>query len=168
ILLDPGLAFGTGNHPTTALCLEWLDGENLHGKTVLDYGCGSGILALAAAKLGAARIVATDIDPQALEATRENSLRNGLPAERIETCLPEDLPEGRFDVVVANILAGPLVTLSAQLLERLQPGGRLALSGILQEQQERVLAAYVPALAEHDSISKEEWVRISGTAHPDH
>lgn len=165
ILLDPGLAFGTGNHPTTALCMEWLDGEDLSGKTVLDYGCGSGILAIAAAKLGAGKIIATDIDPQALQATQDNAQRNGLPAGAIYTCFPEDLEAVTYDIVVANILAGPLVKLSSSILGHLKPGGRLALSGILQEQVDMVSAAYAPALTETHIATQEDWVRISGTSH---
>ena len=168
ILLDPGLAFGTGNHPTTALCLAWLDGEDLAGKTVLDYGCGSGILAIAAAKLGAGKIVATDIDPQALQATQDNAQRNGLPADAIHTCFPEDLEAATYDVVIANILAGPLVKLSSNILGHLKPGGRLALSGILQEQAEMVSAAYSSALTEAHVATQEDWVRISGSSHISH
>lgn len=164
ILLDPGLAFGTGNHPTTALCLEWLDGEDLSGKTVLDYGCGSGILAIAAAKLGAAHVMATDIDPQALEATLENCRRNAIPEGQVTTLMPEELPAGTYDVVVANILAGPLVTLAPTVLSHLKPGGRLALSGILNEQSEMIEAAYSPALTDYSISSQEDWIRLGGTA----
>ncbi|SKA92315.1 ribosomal protein L11 methyltransferase [Thiothrix eikelboomii] len=164
ILLDPGLAFGTGNHPTTALCLEWLDGEDLVGKQVLDYGCGSGILAIAAAKLGAAVVVATDLDPQALEATVENARRNQLTADKIITCLPEDLPAQRYDVVIANILSGPLVTLAPTLLSYLKPQGRLALSGILADQGATVAAAYEFALENTQITAKEEWLRLEGQA----
>ncbi|MGB1011285.1 MAG: 50S ribosomal protein L11 methyltransferase [Thiolinea sp.] len=164
ILLDPGLAFGTGNHPTTALCLEWLDGEDLSGKTVLDYGCGSGILAIAAAKLGAAHVMATDIDPQALEATLENCRRNDIPEGQVTTLMPEELPAGTYDVVVANILAGPLVTLAPTVLSHLKPGGRLALSGILNEQSEMIEAAYSPALTDYSISSQEDWIRLGGTA----
>ncbi|WP_020396328.1 50S ribosomal protein L11 methyltransferase [Thiolinea disciformis] len=163
ILLDPGLAFGTGTHPTTALCLEWLDGEDLVGKSVLDYGCGSGILAIAAAKLGASQIVATDIDPQALQATLDNAQRNALGAEAIHTCYPDELPQQQYDVVVANILSGPLVKLAPHILNYLKPQGRLALSGILAEQGEPVAAAYAPSLENHDIQSQEEWLRLSGT-----
>lgn len=164
ILLDPGLAFGTGNHPTTALCLEWLDGEDLAGKSVLDYGCGSGILAIAAAKLGAAEIVATDIDPQALEATQENTRRNQLTTDRIFTCMPEDLPAQQYDVVIANILSGPLVTLAPILLSYLKPQGRLALSGILADQGSTVANAYQFALENTQITAKEDWLRLEGTA----
>lgn len=165
ILLDPGLAFGTGTHPTTSLCLTWLDGEDLQGRTVLDYGCGSGILAIAAARLGASVVVATDIDPQAIQATQENTRRNDIPDGLIQTCLPEELPPRTYDVVVANILAGPLVKLAPQILSQLRPGGRLALSGILYEQCEMVSEAYVPALSESLVDSEEDWVIISGTRH---
>lgn len=164
ILLDPGLAFGTGNHPTTALCLEWLDGEDLVGKTVLDYGCGSGILAIAAAKLGASAIVATDIDPQALEATQENARRNELPAGSIFTCLPEDVPSQQFDVVIANILSGPLVSLAPTILSYLKPAGRLALSGILADQGQTVAAAYEARLENLQITAQEDWLRLEGTA----
>lgn len=163
ILLDPGLAFGTGNHPTTALCLEWLDGEDLHGKTVLDYGCGSGILAIAAVKLGASAVVATDIDPQALQATEENARRNGLAEGTILAVLPEDLPQDQYDVVIANILSGPLVKLAPDILARLKPGGRMALSGILAEQGDTVAAAYAGALENMTVIGQEEWLRLDGT-----
>lgn len=163
ILLDPGLAFGTGTHPTTALCLEWLDGEDLVGKSVLDYGCGSGILAIAAAKLGASHIVATDIDPQALQATLDNAQRNALDAEAIQTCYPDKLPQQQYDVVVANILSGPLVKLAPHILAYLKPKGRLALSGILAEQGEPVAAAYAPSLENYDIQAQEEWLRLSGT-----
>ncbi|TXH63091.1 MAG: 50S ribosomal protein L11 methyltransferase [Thiothrix sp.] len=164
ILLDPGLAFGTGNHPTTALCLEWLDGEDLVGKSVLDYGCGSGILAIAAAKLGAADIVATDIDPQALEATQENARRNQLSTGRIISCLPEEVPAQQYDVVIANILSGPLVSLAPTLLSYLKPQGRLALSGILADQGATVAKAYEFALENTRITAKEDWLRLEGTA----
>lgn len=164
ILLDPGLAFGTGNHPTTALCLEWLDGEDLTGKTVLDYGCGSGILAIAAAKLGASTIVATDIDPQALEATQENARRNALAEGRILTCLPADVPSQHYDVVIANILSGPLVNLAPTISAYLKPNGRLALSGILADQGQAVAAAYAACLENIQITAKEEWLRLEGSA----
>ena len=163
ILLDPGLAFGTGNHPTTALCLQWLDGEALEGKTVLDYGCGSGILAIAAAKLGAAEVIATDIDPQALEATNDNSQRNDIIHGQIKTCYPAELPAISYDVVVANILAGPLVKLAADILKQTHSGTRIALSGILAEQQAMVKAAYAPHLNDLIVTQKEDWIRLEGT-----
>ncbi|UTW09405.1 50S ribosomal protein L11 methyltransferase [Pseudomonas benzenivorans] len=162
LLLDPGLAFGTGTHPTTALCLEWLDAQALDGCTVLDFGCGSGILAIAALLLGAPQAVGTDIDPQALEASRDNAGRNGIAAERFALYLPADLPPQPVEVVVANILAGPLVSLAPQIASLVKPGGRLALSGILAEQAEEVRAAYSDSFALDPTASKDGWVRISG------
>ncbi|KSW25650.1 MULTISPECIES: 50S ribosomal protein L11 methyltransferase [unclassified Pseudomonas] len=162
LLLDPGLAFGTGTHPTTALCLEWLDGQELAGETVLDFGCGSGILAIAALLLGAKRALGTDIDPQALEASRDNATRNGIDPALFPVYLPADLPAGQADVVVANILAGPLVSLAGQLTSLVKPGGRLALSGILAEQAEEVRAAYADAFELEPTAEREGWVRISG------
>lgn len=138
VMLDPGLAFGTGTHPTTALCLEWLDNLDLSGKTVIDFGCGSGILAIAAIKLGAAKVIGIDIDPQALLASKDNAARNGVE-DQIEVYLPKDQPEGLVaDVVVANILAGPLRELSPIIKGLLKPGGQLAMSGILDTQAESV------------------------------
>ncbi|MFB8829905.1 50S ribosomal protein L11 methyltransferase [Azotobacter sp. CWF10] len=162
LLLDPGLAFGTGTHPTTALCLEWLDGQDLADCSVLDFGCGSGILAIAALLLGAKRAVGTDIDPQALEASRDNATRNGIDPARFPLYLPADLPQQPADVVVANILAGPLVQLAPTITSLVKPGGRLALSGILAEQAEEVRAAYQGAFALDPSAEKDGWVRISG------
>ncbi|MCY1502987.1 Ribosomal protein L11 methyltransferase [compost metagenome] len=162
LLLDPGLAFGTGTHPTTALCLEWLDGQELAGCKVLDFGCGSGILAIAALLLGAEQAVGTDIDPQALEASRDNASRNGIEPARFPVYLPEDLPREPADVLVANILAGPLVSLAAQLAELVKPGGRLALSGILAEQAEEVRAAYAGSFELDPTAERDGWIRISG------
>lgn len=144
--LDPGLAFGTGTHATTALCLDWLDsgaGAWLERASVIDYGCGSGILAIAALKLGAARAVAMDIDPQALLATRENAERNGV-LEQVRITAARDCDTATVDVLLANILAGPLVELAPQLAERVRPGGRIAVSGLLLEQADAVTAAYRP------------------------
>ncbi|MWV12038.1 50S ribosomal protein L11 methyltransferase [Pseudomonas sp. R-28-1W-6] len=165
LLLDPGLAFGTGTHPTTALCLEWLDGQDLQGCTVLDFGCGSGILAIAALLLGAPQAVGTDIDPQALEASRDNASRNGIEPTRFPVYLPADLPQQQADVVVANILAGPLVALAPQITSLVKSGGRLALSGILAEQAEEVRAAYADAFSLDPTAVKDGWVRISGVRH---
>ncbi|MDH1443272.1 50S ribosomal protein L11 methyltransferase [Pseudomonas sp. GD03721] len=162
LLLDPGLAFGTGTHPTTALCLEWLDDQELQGCNVLDFGCGSGILAIAALLLGAPQAVGTDIDPQALEASRDNASRNGIDPARFPVYLPADLPQQPADVVVANILAGPLVSLAPQITALVKGGGRLALSGILAEQAEDVRAAYAGAFDLDPTASKDGWVRISG------
>jgi len=144
--LDPGLAFGTGTHATTALCLDWLDsgtGLWLDGASMIDYGCGSGILAVAALKLGAVQAVAMDIDPQALLATRENAERNGV-LERLQVTGARDCGGAIVDVLVANILAGPLIELAPQLAERVRPGGRIAVSGLLLEQADAVTAAYRP------------------------
>lgn len=162
LVLDPGLAFGTGTHPTTALCLEWLDSLDLNGKTVIDYGCGSGILAVAAAMLGAEHIYATDIDPQALTATRDNAQRNGV-INRISLCLPDAMPDVHADVVVANILAGPLAELAPTLVRHLRPGGHIALAGLLAEQAETTAAAYRELGIELDaSAEREGWVRLEG------
>ncbi|MBD9423771.1 50S ribosomal protein L11 methyltransferase [Pseudomonas sp. PDM15] len=162
LLLDPGLAFGTGTHPTTALCLEWLDGQDLANCTVIDFGCGSGILAIAALLLGAPRAIGTDIDPQALEASRDNAGRNGIDPARFPVYLPADMPQQPAEVVVANILAGPLVSLAPQITSLVQAGGRLALSGILAEQAEEVRAAYEGAFELDPTAIKDGWVRISG------
>jgi len=162
LLLDPGLAFGTGTHPTTALCLEWLDGQELSGCRVLDFGCGSGILGIAALLLGAESALGTDIDPQALEASLDNAGRNGLPADAFPVYLPADLPPQPADVVVANILAGPLVQLAPTITDLVKSGGRLALSGILAEQAEEVRAAYADAFDLDPTAEKDGWVRISG------
>lgn len=162
LLLDPGLAFGTGTHPTTALCLEWLDQHDLRGKTVLDYGCGSGILAIAALKLGAAHAVATDIDPQALQATTDNAERNQIPLCQLHTCYPQDLPTQRYDVVLANILAGPLVELAPTLLAAVRSNGQLVLSGILAAQTVSIKNAYQAQLDDFCITQKENWIRVSG------
>jgi len=165
IQLDPGLAFGTGTHPTTALCLSWLDGQELEGKTVLDYGCGSGILAIAALKLGAREAIAVDHDPQALEASRENALKNRV-ADRLHVCLPESMPEVGADILVANILAGPLMSLAPRLNALLKPAGRFALSGILAEQASDVASCYNPFADLQPTVHQEEWVLIAGTKKP--
>ncbi len=161
LLLDPGLAFGTGTHPTTALCLEWLDAQPPTGARVLDFGCGSGILAIAAARLGAAEVHATDIDPQALEATRDNAERNGV-AEQLQICLPQALPSVQFDLVLANILANPLIDLAEDLAARVVPGGRIVLSGILREQADAVNAAYAALFRMDAPVIKGDWVRLAG------
>ncbi len=163
LLLDPGLAFGTGTHPTTALCLAWLDGEDVTGKTVLDYGCGSGILAIAALKLGAQHAVGTDIDPQALLATQDNAERNSIDPAQLVTCYPKQLPEQTYDIVMANILAGPLVELAPHLLAALRTDGRLVLSGILAEQAESIREAYDPYLNNLMITQKDDWIRVTGS-----
>ena len=160
--LDPGLAFGTGTHPPPALGLEWLDGQSLHDYTVLDFGCGSGILAIAALLLGAKQACGTDIDPQALEASRDNATRNGIDAARFPLYLPSEMPADTFDLVLANILAGPLVQLAPILSQHVRQGGHLVLSGILTEQAEEVRAAYQADFILDPTAEKDGWVRISG------
>jgi ribosomal protein L11 methyltransferase len=162
VRLDPGLAFGTGTHPTTALCLEWLDAADLVGKTVIDYGCGSGVLAIAALKLGAARVIGVDNDEQALTASRDNAQRNGVE-EKLDLYLPPHFPHMQSDVLVANILAGPLGELASLFAQNLQPGGALALSGILDGQQGELLARYAQWFDELQAIQRDGWVRIGGT-----
>ncbi len=163
VRLDPGLAFGSGTHPTTALCLRWLDalaqaGE-LQGRTLLDFGCGSGILAVAACKLGAAGADAIDNDPQALTATADNAARNGLA---IATFLPEQAPRAAYPVVVANILASALDALAETLAARTAPGGRLAMSGILAGQEDALLARYAPWFTDLRIERADDWLRIDG------
>jgi len=162
VMLDPGLAFGTGTHPTTAMCLQWLDSLDLTDKTVIDFGCGSGILAIAALKLGAKHVVGIDIDPQAIQASRDNAERNGV-SERLSLYLPKDQPENlSADVVVANILAGPLRELAPLISVLPVAGGHLGLSGILASQAQSVADAYRDKF-ELDAIAeKEEWCRITG------
>ncbi|MBR2960513.1 MAG: 50S ribosomal protein L11 methyltransferase [Burkholderiaceae bacterium] len=162
IRLDPGVAFGTGSHPTTHLCLQWIDANVQNNQSVLDYGCGTGILAIAAKKVGAKEVLGTDIDPQAVEAAQINSEANEAPARFV---LPEGMPEGQFDVVVANILSNPLKFLAPALLARVKDGGSLVLSGILARQAEEVIEVY----RGHDprvklSVWKEQegWVCIAG------
>lgn len=161
LMLDPGLAFGTGTHPTTALCLQWLDQHPPQGKRVLDFGCGSGVLAIAALLLGADHADATDIDPQALTATRDNAEANQV-ADNIDTYGVEDLPAGQYDIVLANILAGPLQELAPQLAERCKSGGNIVLSGILETQAEKILEAYSPWFELEPVAIKDEWIRVSG------
>lgn len=160
--LDPGLAFGTGTHPTTALCLEWLDAHPPNDLTVLDYGCGSGVLALAAARMGAAGTVqAVDTDQQALVATKENAADNDIPA-KLEVG-PVSTAQ-KADIVLANILAGPLIELASTLSELVRPGGQLILSGILSEQAETVQAAYADHFSFDSGASQNGWVRLDGTS----
>lgn len=161
--LDPGLAFGTGTHPTTALCLEWLDGQDLTGKTVLDYGCGSGILAIAALLLGAKAAHGVDIDPQALLASKDNASKNGV-ASRLTCIYPKQLPaDFQADAVLANILANPLVELAPKLAAHCKPGGTIVLSGLLAEQVDQISHAYRPYFRLDMPQLREGWARISGT-----
>jgi len=165
VRLDPGLAFGTGTHATTALCLEWLDGLPVEGKSMLDYGCGSGILAIAALKLGCDSVVALDIDRQALIATVDNAARNGFSHELTTLQDPEDVA-GEFDIVVANILAAPLIDLADNIIGHVKSGCLLALSGILSEQVGDVLSAYSPWIAFDEPVEREQggqtWARLTG------
>lgn len=161
LVLDPGLAFGTGTHPTTALCLEWLDAHPPLDRVVIDYGCGSGILAIAAGLLGAKELWATDIDPQALLATRENAQNNRM-AERMSIVAPQDLSAPPADVVLANILAGPLVMLAPSLAARVRPGGSVVLAGLLARDADEVEAAYAPWFELQARGEKEGWTRIHG------
>jgi ribosomal protein L11 methyltransferase len=160
IVLDPGLAFGTGSHPTTKLCLAWLEGVIRGGESVIDYGCGSGILAIAAMKLGAARADGVDIDGQALLAARANALQNRVQAEFHGAA---DAIRTPAQIVVANILAHPLIVLAPLLARLAVPGGRLALAGVLAEQAEEVKAAYDPWFAFEASGRDEDWVLLAGT-----
>lgn len=162
LMLDPGLAFGTGTHQTTSLCLQWLDGADLRGKTVLDYGCGSGVLGVAALLLGAKSVLAVDNDPQALVATRDNAGRNAC-AERLTARLPDlNATVEPVDVVLANILAGPLIQLAPLLTRYLKPGAFIVLAGLLKEQEAAVKAAYAPAVTFLPSANHEGWLRLVG------
>lgn len=162
ILLDPGLAFGTGTHPTTFLCMQWLDQLDVNAAQVIDYGCGSGILGIAALKLGAKHAVGVDIDPQALIATADNAARNDLADNAMPVYLPGDAPAQAADIVLANILAGPLAELAPTLTELTRPGGRLCLSGILATQAQAVMDAYREHFEFDPIAQKDEWVRITG------
>jgi len=159
--LDPGLAFGTGTHPTTALCLEWLDGADLRGRNVIDYGCGSGILAIAALLLGASEAIAVDHDPQALEATKNNAERNRV-SQRLNAYLPSQMPAPQAQVLLANILAGPLIELCSDLAQRVKCGGRIVLSGILSEQAATVTQRYQRYFEMGTPAMLDGWVRLEG------
>ncbi len=162
IMLDPGLAFGTGTHPTTALCLNWLDQADVKDKIVIDYGCGSGILAIAAALLGAKKVIGVDTDPQALEATQANAERNGV---QIDTYLPDDCPDITCDLLLANILAGPLQLLAERLANLTNAGAPIVLSGILDIQAEYVSKSYQAWFAMELPVLKDEWIRLVGQKH---
>ncbi|MDE9444424.1 50S ribosomal protein L11 methyltransferase [Xenorhabdus bovienii] len=162
VMLDPGLAFGTGTHPTTSLCLQWLDGLDLTGKTVIDFGCGSGILAIAALKLGAKQAIGIDIDPQAIQASRDNAERNGVSAQ-LTLYLSKDQPADlKCDIVIANILAGPLRELAPIIGSLPKSGGLLGLSGVLASQAEGVAQAYNNEFIIDPIAEQEEWCRITG------
>lgn len=162
LMLDPGLAFGTGTHPTTALCLEWLASQSLDNQDVIDFGCGSGILGIAALLLGARHVSGVDIDPQALQATQDNLTRNGLDPNRLPVYFPEQVPEIQADTLVANILAGPLKQLAPTLANLIKPGGKLLLSGLLDSQGDDVSKHYAQWFDMDVAASKDEWIRLTG------
>ena len=166
IMLDPGLAFGSGSHGTTSLCLQWLEQNVNSESTVIDYGCGSGILGIGAALLGAPRVIAVDNDPQAVTATIENARRNRIPEGVIECYLPENIPRElesqRADILVANILAEPLTQLASRFSSLVRPRGQLVLSGILAEQADALLTHYGSWFEMDAPVYSEEWTRLSG------
>lgn len=163
--LDPGLAFGTGSHPTTRLCMEWLEQSVKPGQSVLDYGCGSGILAILAQKCGANPVVGIDIDPQAVESARQNSERNRAD---VTYGLPDNCPAGEFDIVVANILSNPLKLMASMLASKVKPGGRIALSGVLARQADEVAAVYARYIDISVWREHEGWVCLAGTRRESH
>lgn len=169
IMLDPGLAFGTGTHPTTALCLNWLDQQELDGKELIDYGCGSGILGIAALLLGAKQVIAVDNDPQALIASRSNCEKNQIELAKFPLFLPKEFVEKiklslikSADILLANILAGPLIELAAYFSALVKPNGKILLSGILEAQAESVIQAYETWFRIETITSQDDWVRIVG------
>jgi ribosomal protein L11 methyltransferase len=163
LVLDPGMAFGTGTHPTTAMCLRWLDAQSLAGKTIIDFGCGSGILAIAALLLGAESACGTDIDPQAIAASQSNAQRNQVDENRLHLCFPEDMTDVEpADIVLANVLAGPLIKLATTIGALVKPGGHLVLSGILQQQAGQVSAAY-PDFDFAAPREEDGWVLLTAT-----
>ncbi|HDR9500220.1 50S ribosomal protein L11 methyltransferase [Burkholderia cepacia] len=163
--LDPGLAFGTGSHPTTRLCMEWLEQSVKPGQSVLDYGCGSGILAILAKKCGANPVIGIDIDPQAVESARQNSERNRA---EVTYGLPDACPDGEFDIVVANILSNPLMLMASMLASKVKPGGRIALSGVLARQADEVAAVYARYVDISVWREHEGWVCLAGTRRESH
>ena len=163
LVLDPGMAFGTGSHPTTRLCLEWLERTVTPGVSLLDYGCGSGILAIAAAKLGASEVLGVDIDRQAVSAATDNAERNATRVRFADSSKPI---EGQFDIVVANILSNPLKALAPAICGHVRPGGKLALSGILAEQTEELITAYAAYLELAVEDTRDGWVCLAGTRKP--
>ena len=163
LMLDPGLAFGTGTHPTTALCLKWLDQHVEGNELIVDYGCGSGILGIAALLLGSQTMLGVDNDPQALVATRQNAERNGISEDQYTVVLPENTQQVQADIMIANILAGPLMTLAETLANLTRSGGKLALSGILSHQAEDVKQAYEPWFNMTEVEQMEDWVILKGT-----
>lgn len=162
ISLDPGLAFGTGTHPTTASCLKWLDANPPTAKTLIDYGCGSGVLAIAALKLGAQHVWSVDIDPLALLATRDNAAKNRIETGDLDIIKPNKLPEVKVDILVANILAGPLIELNQTIAGLVKKRGTIVLSGILIEQAENVARAYANRFIMSPPLTQEGWVLLEG------
>jgi len=162
LMLDPGLAFGTGTHPTTFLCLKWLDASSLENKTVIDYGCGSGILGIASLLLGAKSVIAVDNDPQALLATKDNATRNKIADELIHAYLPENTPETPADIVIANILAKPLYELKGRITSLCKPNGTVILSGILKHQAEELSLFYSDSFTMAPIVIEDGWARLTG------
>ncbi|EGG99013.1 Ribosomal protein L11 methyltransferase [gamma proteobacterium IMCC2047] len=164
-MLDPGMAFGTGTHATTALCLQWLDAHSPQGLSVIDYGCGSGVLGIAALLLGCDSMCGIDIDPQALIATHQNAEQNGISKNQYRVFLPAQAPHESADMVLANILAGPLMSLADDISSRVKPGGKLVLSGILSSQAQNVIDAYAQDFDFEPIAEQDGWVRLAGTKH---
>ena len=162
LLLDPGLAFGTGTHPTTALCLQWLGQADVKDKIVIDYGCGSGILGIAALLLGAKKVIAVDNDPQALIATIDNAQNNHIKPKKISTYLPEDTPNIKADIVLANILAGPLTELAETLHQHCEPNADIVLSGLLDIQAENLSSHYQQWFEMDPASNQDGWMRLTG------
>ncbi|MCF6775440.1 50S ribosomal protein L11 methyltransferase [Thiotrichales bacterium 19X7-9] len=163
IILDPGLAFGTGSHPTTELCLRWLDKTITGNETVIDYGCGSGILAIAAIKLGSKKAIGIDIDPQAITASNDNAQRNEINQNQFNFLMADKITSDvTCDILIANILANPLIQLASSIAKLVNPQGKIALSGILEEQAQLVIEAYQPYFSFEPIETKEEWVLLSG------
>jgi len=167
IMLDPGLAFGSGTHPTTAMCLRWLDSQELQGCRVIDYGCGSGVLAIAAALLGAQQVLAIDNDPQAIRATINNRNANGISDQQLSAHLPGEHPRQAADILLANILCGPLQSLTPILAGLVQAGGQIILSGVLSEQTEALIHSYHEYFVMQDPVHEGEWVSVVGVRRPD-
>ena len=163
VRLDPGLAFGTGSHPTTALCLEWLAIQPLCGANIIDYGCGSGVLAIAALKLGAQHAWAVDIDVQARQATRENAIKNAIPTTDLDVCQPDRLSGTVADIIVANILSGTLIELQPLFSKLIVAEGRLVMSGLLADQIDPVVTSYGNSFKLRPPIIKDQWILLEGT-----
>ena len=163
IILDPGLAFGSGNHPTTSLCLDWLDKNFKPNQELIDFGCGSGVLGIAAALLGASKVYAVDNDPQAITATSSNMLKNSICSEIIQTCMPQTLPRIEADYLIANILAEPLIELSEKFSQLIKPRGQIALSGILKEQINEIIFHYKRWFEIEEPREEDGWMLITGT-----